>query len=297
MIYTLDLSKYKKNQLEKGKIHRNVLTSLKTGFIYVEHNLEQGFIDEMYLKLEEFFNMKTSDKMLNSMYSPMGFEKAEVSDVPDFKEMLNWQNTISESHPLRKRHPNSYKDFDDKFISREEFEKFSDSVLSVQREVLSIIASALEADPTYFDRMIENGPTMTRAIHYPAVLNDEIWAEEHDDINLITALPKATNKGLQIKIDGEWVDASPPEGAMIINTGIMMEHVTNGIIPAGRHRVLSDGSNEERYSVVQFCHPTPGTVLTPLHSCVSSENPQKFDSVTAEELLSEVIWRISNHNK
>ena len=87
------------------------------------------------------------------------------------------------------------------------------------------------------------------------------WAGQHGDINLITALPRATAPGLQVRVDDEWVDAVPPDGQVIINTGIMLERLTNGQIPIGWHRVVAaPGYEGERYSVVQFCHPRPWTV-------------------------------------
>ena len=48
-------------------------------------------------------------------------------------------------------------------------------------------------------------------------------------------------------------------GRVIINTGIMLERLTNGQIPIGWHRVVAaPGYEGERYSVVQFCHPARG---------------------------------------
>ena len=73
------------------------------------------------------------------------------------------------------------------------------------------------------------------------------WAGAHADINLTTVLPRATTAGLQVRTkaatddtDAVWVDAAPPEGHVIINTGIMLERISNGIIPSGWHRVVAD---------------------------------------------------------
>jgi isopenicillin N synthase-like dioxygenase len=121
-----------------------------------------------------------------------------------------------------------------------------------------------------------------------------VWAAEHGDINLITALPRATAPGLQVKVDDDWVDAVAPEGQVIINTGIMLERLTNGIIPIGRHRVVAAPDYEgERYSVVQFCHPRPWTVLTPVPSCCTPETPQRFHALSAADALDEVLYQIN----
>jgi isopenicillin N synthase-like dioxygenase len=159
--------------------------------------------------------------------------------------------------------------------------------------------------------MVKDGPTLTRAIRYPpmteapaavptgaaeasAAATSYEWAAAHGDINLITALPRATAPGLQVRVDDGWVDAVAPEGQAIINTGIMLERLTNGQIPIGWHRVVADPDyGGERYSVVQFCHPRPWTVLQPVPSCITPERPQRFGAVRAADALAEVLYEIN----
>ena len=121
-----------------------------------------------------------------------------------------------------------------------------------------------------------------------------VWAAAHGDINLITALPRATAPGLQVKVDDEWVDAVAPAGQVVINTGIMLERMTNGLIPIGWHRVVADPDFDgERYSVVQFCHPRPWTVLSPVPSCCTPDTPQRFHALAAADALDEVLYQIN----
>ncbi len=81
---------------------------------------------------------------------------------------------------------------------------------------------------------------------------------------------------------------------MIINTGMMLEQLSNGVIPTGIHRVVADpGLDGERYSVVQFCHPTPWTVLSPLPSCITPDNPQRYGAIEAGDKLDEVLYQIN----
>ena len=75
---------------------------------------------------------------------------------------------------------------------------------------------------------------------------------------------------------------------------MMLEQLTNGEIPTGIHRVVAaPGQGGERYSVVQFCHPTPWTVLSPVPSCVSPERPQRYGAIPAGDRLDEVLWEIN----
>ena len=123
-----------------------------------------------------------------------------------------------------------------------------------------------------------------------------MWAAEHADINLITALPRATAAGLQVRLkdSGEWIDAIAPDGGAIINTGLMLEVVTNGVIEPGIHRVVAaPGQEGDRYSVVQFTHPTPWTVLSPLVSTVTEATPQLFSLISAADALDLVLYEIN----
>jgi isopenicillin N synthase-like dioxygenase len=97
-----------------------------------------------------------------------------------------------------------------------------------------------------------------------------------------------------VRVGDDWIDATPPDDAVIINTGIMLERLTNGVIPIGWHRVVAaPGYEGERYSVVQFCHPRPWTILSPVPSCCTPDNPQRFSAISAEHALDEVLYEIN----
>jgi isopenicillin N synthase-like dioxygenase len=70
--------------------------------------------------------------------------------------------------------------------------------------------------------------------------------------------------------------------------------MSNGIIPSGWHRVVADADHDgERYSVVQFCHPTPWTILAPLPPTVTPEHPVRFAGIEAADLLDQVLYEIN----
>jgi isopenicillin N synthase-like dioxygenase len=74
----------------------------------------------------------------------------------------------------------------------------------------------------------------------------------------------------------------------------MLERLTNGVIPPGIHRVVSSpGQQGDRYSVVQFAHPTPWTMLEPIGTCVTAETPLRFPTISAADALDKVLWEIN----
>ncbi len=287
-----------------------VMRSLRTGFVYTSHDLSADLLDTAYGLLARFFSLAPEAKQTavapgthgQTGYTGLLVETAAISDVPDWKEMLNWGRDLAAGHPLARKYPTRYprQVLPEDLVPgiTEVLGRFHDRVENIQRRFLRLIAVGIGCHESFFDVMTTDGPHLTRAIHYPAMESSpggaHVWAAEHGDINLITALPRATAKGLQVKTVDGWVDALPPDEGMIINTGIMLEHLTNGVIPVGVHQVVADPDEPgDRYSVVQFCHPTPWTVLAPVAACVTPDNPQRFAPIEAGDRLDLVIYDIN----
>ncbi len=287
-----------------------VMRSLATGFVYTSHDLAESVIDDAYDKLATFFSLDQETKSTfvapgshgQTGYTGLLVETAATAEVPDWKEMLNWAEEPPPGHPLRTKYPHRYRDqvLPEPAVPgiTEVLMLFHRRIFDLQRRFLRIIALGLGAHEDLFEGMLRDGSTLTRAIRYPpmpeAPGSEHVWAGEHGDINLITALPRATAPGLQVKTHDGWIDAVAPEGKVIVNTGMMLEQLSNGVIPTGIHRVVAaPGDPGERYSVVQFCHPTPWTILAPLPSCCTPENPQRFGAIEAGDKLDEVLYQIN----
>lgn len=299
---------------ERAAVVDGVMRSLRTGFVYTSHDLSEDLLDTAYGMLETFFSLPAEEKEAAVVpgtngqvgYTGLLVETAASSDHPDWKEMLNWGMDLPEGHPLKIRYPTRYRgprlpEAQVPGITKALVDLY-DRLLDLQRRFLRIIALGVGCHESYFDGMTENGTTLARAIHYPAMDlapgDEHVWAGSHGDINLITALPRATARGLQVLVgegdDARWVDATPPNDGVIINTGIMLERITNAVIPQGIHRVVADPAQPgDRYSVVQFCHPTPWTILDPVASCITPDNPQRFAPIEAGDLLDQVLYDIN----
>jgi len=311
-ILDVDLLAFEQGNGEQRRaVVDGVTRSLATGFVYTSHDLSEDLLDTAYGMLREFFELEPEAKQQftpegangQTGYTGLLVETAASSDKPDWKEMLNWSTPIASGHPLKRNFPTAYPDqvLPESVVPgiTDVLYRFHDSIADLQRRFLHVIAEGIGCHETFFDDMVADGPTLTRAIKYPpmdAATADagHVWAAEHGDINLITALPRATAPGLQVKVDDGWVDAVAPDNGVIINTGIMLERLTNGAIPIGWHRVVAaPGFTGERYSVVQFCHPRPWTVLAPVPSCCTPDNPQRFCAMSAADALDEVLYEIN----
>jgi len=310
-ILDVDLLRFERgDRAARAAIVDGVRRSLATGFVYTSHDIPEEVLDRAYEQLATFFHLAPEVKQRfvapgshgQTGYTGLLVETAASSDVPDWKEMLNWGLELPEGHPLRRRFPHRYMDqvLPEEVVPgiREVLLGFHRALADLQRRFLRIIALGLGAHEDLFEPLLRDGPTLTRAIRYPpmpeAPSGRHVWAGEHGDINLITALPRASAPGLQVRTDDGWVDAVAPSGHAIINTGMMLEQLSNGLIPTGIHRVVAaPGHTGERFSVVQFCHPTPWTILAPLASCVTPEHPQRFAAIEAGDRLDQVLYEIN----
>jgi len=312
-ILDVDLLRYERGDADARRaVVDGVTRSLRTGFVYASHDVSQTLIDDAYGMLADFFHKDRETKeryvapgsMGQTGYTGLLVEAAASADRPDWKEMLNWGIELPEGHPLRRAFPHRYmpRVFPDDAVPGigKVLVELYERLLDLQVRFLRIIAEGLGLHPTFFDGMLKDGPTLARAIRYPPMdaapqgQGPFIWAEEHGDINLITALPRATARGLQVKTEGQWLDVAPPDDAAVLNTGLMLELVSNGRIPVGLHRVISDPDQTgERFSVVQFCHPTPRTILSPVASCIDARTPQRYSAIQAGDWLDQVLYDIN----
>ena len=301
------------NQRDRRAVVDGVMQSLGTGFVYTSHDIAEDLLDTAYEMLAAFFALPAEDKARWTVpeshgqtgYTGLLVETAASAELADWKEMLNWGMPVPAHHPLRTKYPHRYQppvlpEADVPGITAV-LTEFAVRVLDLQARFLRIIAVGLGAAETYFDDLLRDGTHLTRAIHYPAMTeapdHTHVWADAHSDINLITALPRATSAGLQLMTADGWHDVAPPAGHAIINSGMMLERVSNGRIPAGVHRVIAGGDGDDegagdRYSVVQFCHPAPWFQLAPLPSCVDAANPLRYGAIEAGDLLDRVLYEI-----
>ncbi len=115
----------------------------------------------------------------------------------------------------------------------------------------------------------------------------------HTDYGTITVLDRDQGLGgLQVLVDDTWVDAPWVDGALTINTGLLMQRWSNGRWTPNEHRVLpppADDPAEELYSLVSFNSPDDDAVIRPLDACCSDTNPPRYEPVIAGDHLDAML--------
>jgi len=74
---------------------------------------------------------------------------------------------------------------------------------------------------------------------------------------------------------GEWLAVSPPEGALAVNIGDMLDRLTNGKLRSTTHRVVNpmgEAAHRSRYSMPFFLHFRPDYIIETLPGCIDSES-------------------------
>lgn len=179
---------------------------------------------------------------------------------------------------------------------RATMETFYKQALLVGRQVISLIALALNLDENFFEKIgaLDNPSAFLRLLHYPGDLRsvDEeiLGASAHSDYGMITLLVTNGIPGLQVckeKSDRPriWEDVAPIDKAFIVNVGDLMERWTNCLFRSTLHRVIPVG--EERYSVAFFLDPNEDFVVECLQSCCSESSPPRYPPIRSLDYLIE----------
>ena len=243
--------------LPQHKMLEQMQTGLEKGFFAViNSNANSDLIEAGYAAFERFFASSDHNKMKLNRPETMnqrGFvftEKALGSDKGDCKEFFHIgpsNNDFSSAKELEIPIMHLYKE-----------------LIQVGQPIMEAMALSVGLSGDIFTYMTRNGENLMRAINYFPDPENGIWAAAHTDIDLLTVLPCASGKGLQLLIDGQWVDVTVPKNAFIVNVGDMGTAFTNGKWRSCIHRVQNTENGVGRQSIVMFFHPTNDTIVEPL---------------------------------
>jgi isopenicillin N synthase-like dioxygenase len=280
---------------------RGLMAGLKAyGFIILkDHNVPVALLDRAYDLATQFFAKGEAEKRSYAKglrgYIPFGAEHAKDSRIADLKEF--WQ-IGREPTPDALKHedlpPNVWPDGVPGF--RETFQALFAGLDETGRLLLRALAPRLDLPEDYIDAKVKFGTSILRVLHYPPVPDDAppgaVRSAAHEDINFLTMLVAAKGAGLQLlDRDGAWLPVETEPRNLIVDSGDMLERLTNGVIPSTTHRVVNpEGPNVSRYSMPFFMHPSSDVSLKALPSCAA--NGPARPEITAGAFLAERLKAI-----
>ncbi|MGD1927721.1 MAG: isopenicillin N synthase family dioxygenase [Leptolyngbyaceae cyanobacterium] len=267
-------------------------------FALTDHGIEAPLIHSAYAATAAVFLLPEpvkagyEDLALKGQrgFTAFGREHAKDSPAADLKEFwhVGRENAIPENV-----WPAEVPQFQPAMTALfEQLEQCADSLLEACALYLGLPRSFLR------DAVVD-GPTLLRVLHYPpvppTVPTASIRAAAHEDINLITLLCEATTPGLELlQSNGEWRPIAAIPGQIIVDTGDMLQNMTNGLFKSTTHRVTNPSSDRDRrFSLPFFVHPRPAVDLSPLSACVSrTGGGSQFPQLTAGEYLLQRLQEI-----
>ncbi len=274
-----------------------------TGFVKVDgHRVRPADVDAAYAAARDFFALPTEAKEVYVLpkgaggYTPFGTEHAKDSEAIDLKEFWHVHQDLAPDHALFATYGAN--------VFPEEVPHFRPAMLALYRDLEAAAQTLLEAIAVYLGLperhladMVVDGRSVLRIIHYPprrdANAPGAVRAAAHEDINLITLLPAATEAGLELlDRNGSWHPVDGLEGELVVDAGDMLSRHVNLKIPSTTHRVVNPEADDlPRCSMPFFCHPRPDVVLDAPPALVGSDK-KHFPPITADEFLNERLVEI-----
>lgn len=231
-------------------------------------------------------------------YIPFGVEAAKNADKVDLKEFWHVGRELPPGHRYRSYMPENVWPAEIGSF-REDLYGLYQALDAMGGELLQSIALFLELPENFFATATRDGNSVLRLLHYPPTPpNPEgVRAAAHEDINVITLLLGAEEAGLQLQTrEGAWLDVNPPEGALVVNVGDMLQRLSNNVLPSTTHRVVNpapERAHLPRYSIPFFLHFAPDYLIETAPTRISAANPNHYPTpITAHDFLFERLREI-----
>lgn len=161
--------------------------------------------------------------------------------------------------------------------------------------VLGAMGLALGMGERWLVDLCADAPVSTRANFYarqagaPDPLPGQLRRGAHTDFGVLTLLWTDGVPGLQIRQGDEWRAVTPGPGQLVANIGDLLAMWTNDRWTSTLHRVLPPPAQASgpvtRRSIAYFVDAYPGTLVEPVPTCVTAENPARFAPIRAGDWL------------
>ncbi|KAI1038358.1 hypothetical protein LB503_011360 [Fusarium chuoi] len=300
--------------VERNETANAILDGFKTaGFIYLKNHpilpkdLQHAFdLSGRFFKepLEKKMEVVWTTPEANRGYSAPGREKvSQLKDIqevekvraalPDLKESLEIGR---EDEPGR---PNRWLEETGDLVGfRKDMLGFFEKCRQLHVEVMKAIAVGMGLDDGFFDSFVDVGDNTLRLLHYPAVESNifktkpgTVRAGAHSDYGSITLLFQDARGGLQVKSPtGQFVDATPIEGTVVVNAGDLLARWSNDTIKSTIHRVVEPPQKQAesyppRYSIAYFCNPNFKSYIEAIPGTFSTEKDKKYEGINSGDYL------------
>lgn len=251
---------------------------IEVGFFYIKN---VGIPDELFQRVIEqgraFFDIPEDEKLkieMKNAPSFLGYSRlsAEITAGEiDHREQIDLSTELDVPGPDAPRYdnllaPNQWPSADVLPDFRPAFTEFMTRMGAMSLGFTALMAEAIGLSPSAFERYFEPDPDRQhhklKVVKYPDVGQLGTGAKgsnqgvgPHKDSMYTTFLIQASqHRGLQAQnTRGEWIDAPPIDGTLVVVIGQALEALTQGVCVSTTHRVLSpEAGAGPRFSIPFF---------------------------------------------
>ena len=310
-IPVIDFSKFLKGTpTEKAACAAQIIDVFTTsGFLYLKnYGIDKNMVKAAYANSEKFFALDQSQKDALTLqdfkqyagYVTVGREK--LSKGKDANAVQQERSTagldLKETYQIanEKALGNYWPPDEIAPGFKDTMLNFYDACSSLQLSIMSAIATGLGLDPHYFDKFMQVSNHTLRLLHYPEARKSlftekvgQVRSGAHSDYGCISLVFQDASGGLQVeKPDGSYIDATPIEDTIVVNSGDLLSRWSNDKITSTVHRVIQPYAlqkNDEdtyppRYSMAFFCYPDYDKVIECIEGCYSETNEKRYTPIT-----------------
>ncbi|KAL1523880.1 hypothetical protein AB1Y20_018799 [Prymnesium parvum] len=167
--------------------------------------------------------------------------------------------------------------------------------------------------PDAFTSRMRHGPHLLAPTGSDMAKHDQVGctlAGWHNDLNLLTIHGKSRYPGLHAWLrDGTKIAVKVPDGCLLVQAGLQMEHLTGGAVQAGMHEVVVTEETIKardlwrerqrptwRVSSTLFSHIASAQVLKPLGRFADEPTAANYPPTTAGDQVMSVLKKIELAN-
>jgi len=267
-------------------------------FAIINHGIPQSLIDEAFHQTAKLFEIPMEEKLKHRVgFHHQGYlppknsilkstaimRKISLNTKKDTNAAWLFMRNRTADDPkvlanVRHRGLNQWPD------SLPDFKKalyeYQTAMEHLSLKLLPIYARALGLPADYFDSMFKAPEYYQRCAYYhpeEKMEEGQYALAPHSDGSFLTLLPMTPVPGLQVMTPSkEWLKVSYVKGALIVNTGQVLNRLSNDRFIATPHRVVNPPM--KRYALTFFFYPDDDANVGPIPACIGPGEKAKYDS-------------------
>eukprot|EP01062_Namystynia_karyoxenos_P067075 TRINITY_DN60977_c0_g1_i1.p1 TRINITY_DN60977_c0_g1~~TRINITY_DN60977_c0_g1_i1.p1 ORF type:complete len:380 (+),score=115.22 TRINITY_DN60977_c0_g1_i1:69-1142(+) len=252
-------------------------------FQAVNHGIPQQLVDEFHSQMRKFFYVRKElkQRIKRTQQNSRGWADDELTKQRrDWKELLD---IGAQDGSLDKSGLDGHNQWPDPSFGLPDFEpvmrRWFEACRQLSARLVDAMGLGLGLPAGFFAPEFTEHTSYLRLNYYPTCPDPDghLSISHHTDAGAVTVLTQSMVKSLQVfhHPSRTWHFVQPIPGAVVINTGDIMQVWSNDRYRAPLHRVKAQ-LRDERWSAPFFYNPNYRTNYAPVYSTVTPETPARY---------------------